>query len=322
MTTETQLRAPAAGPDPKRRNTLNRGNSLSGGNRKQARRNTLIGWTFILPNFLGFLAFTLIPVLAAFALAFMEWTSFSAPKWVGLQNFERMLGSDSFWIALRNTVIYAVGHVPLTLVLALGLAMLLNRKLKGIGFFRVAIFFPYITSLVAVAVVWNMLFSPTDGPINQFLQFVGVANPPGWTSSSDWAMPAVIITSVWRDMGYYMILYLAGLQAIPTELYEAAEVDGASPWQRFWNVTVPSLRPTTFFVVVMLTVSSFKVFDLIVVMTNGGPGRATTVLSQLIYQEGIGEGKFGYSSAVSLVLFLIVLTVTVLQFKIQQRRER
>jgi ABC-type sugar transport system permease subunit len=123
-------------------------------------------------------------------------------------------------------------------------------------------------------------------------------------------------------MGYYMVLYLAGLQAIPSELYEAAEVDGASAWQRFWNVTIPSLRPTTFFVVVMLTVSSFKVFDLIVVMTNGGPGRSTTVLSQLIYQEGIGEGKFGYSSAISLVLFLIVLTVTVLQFKIQQRRER
>ena len=135
-------------------------------------------------------------------------------------------------------------------------------------------------------------------------------------------MPAVIITSVWRDMGYYMVLYLAGLQAIPTELYEAAEVDGASAWQRFWNVTIPSLRPTTFFVVVMLTASSFKVFDLIVVMTGGGPGRSTTVLSQLIYQEGIGEGKFGYSSAISLVLFIIVLTVTVLQFKIQQRRER
>ena len=208
------------------------------------------------------------------------------------------------------------------MALALVLAVLLNRKLKGIGFFRVAIFFPYITSLVAVAVVWNMLFSPDSGPINQFLHAVGIAEPPGWTSSSDWAMPAVIITSVWRDMGYYMVLYLAGLQAIPAELYEAAEVDGASAWQRFWNVTMPSLRPTTFFVVVMLTVSSFKVFDLIVVMTNGGPGRSTTVLSQLIYQEGIGEGKFGYSSAISLVLFLIVLTVTVLQFKIQQRRER
>ena len=294
----------------------------SRGNRKQARRNTLIGWTFILPNFLGFLAFTLIPVTAAFALSFMEWTSFTAPRWVGLENFQRMFQSDTFWVALRNTVVYALGHVTLTMALALLLAMLLNRKLKGIGFFRVAIFFPYITSLVAVAVVWNMLFSPDTGPINQFLNSIGIAEPPGWTSSSDWAMPAVIITSVWRDMGYYMVLYLAGLQAIPSELYEAAEVDGASAWQRFWNVTIPSLRPTTFFVVVMLTVSSFKVFDLIVVMTNGGPGRSTTVLSQLIYQEGIGEGKFGYSSAISLVLFVIVLTVTVLQFKIQQRRER
>ena len=294
----------------------------SRGNRKQARRNTLIGWTFILPNFLGFLAFTLIPVTAAFALSFMEWTAFTAPRWVGLENFQRMFQSDTFWVALRNTVVYALGHVPLTMALALLLAMLLNRKLKGIGFFRVAIFFPYITSLVAVAVVWNTLFSPDTGPINQFLNSIGIAEPPGWTSSSDWAMPAVIITSVWRDMGYYMVLYLAGLQAIPSELYEAAEVDGASAWQRFWNVTIPSLRPTTFFVVVMLTVSSFKVFDLIVVMTNGGPGRSTTVLSQLIYQEGIGEGKFGYSSAISLVLFVIVLTVTVLQFKIQQRRER
>ena len=294
----------------------------SRGNRKQARRNTLIGWTFILPNFLGFLAFTLIPVTAAFALSFMEWTSFTAPRWVGLENFQRMFQSDTFWVALRNTVVYALGHVPLTMALALLLAMLLNRKLKGIGFFRVAIFFPYITSLVAVAVVWNTLFSPDTGPINQFLNSIGIAEPPGWTSSSDWAMPAVIITSVWRDMGYYMVLYLAGLQAIPSELYEAAEVDGASAWQRFWNVTIPSLRPTTFFVVVMLTVSSFKVFDLIVVMTNGGPGRSTTVLSQLIYQSGIVEGKFGYSSAISLVLFVIVLTVTVLQFKIQQRRER
>lgn len=308
MTTQTITQAPAA--------------AHSRGNRKQARRNTLIGWTFILPNFLGFLAFTLIPVFAAFALSFMEWTSFSAPRWVGLANFERMIASDSFWVALRNTVVYALGHVPLTMALALTLAMLLNRKLKGIGFFRVAIFFPYITSLVAVAVVWNMLFSPDSGPINQFLNAIGIAEAPGWTSSSDWALPAVIITSVWRDMGYYMVLYLAGLQAIPTELYEAAEVDGASAWQRFRNVTLPSLRHTTFFVVVMLTVSSFKVFDLIVVMTNGGPGRSTTVLSQLIYQEGIGEGKFGYSSAISLVLFLIVLTVTVLQFKIQQRRER
>lgn len=291
-------------------------------NKKQVRRNTLIGWSFILPNFLGFAAFTLIPVCAALILAFMKWDAVGAPEFVGLKNFQRMVGSETFWIALRNTFVYAIGHVPLTLALALGLALVLNRSLKGIGFFRVAAFFPYITSMVAVAVVWNMLFSPTMGPINQFLEFIGIANPPGWTTSTDWALPAVIITSVWRDMGYYMILYLAGLQAIPVETYEAAAMDGANPWQRFWNVTVPGLRPTTFFVTVMLTVASFKVFDLIVVMTDGGPGRATTVLSQLIYREGIKEGRFGYSSAISLVLFVIVLSITVVQFKIQQRKER
>ncbi|RZU62535.1 carbohydrate ABC transporter permease [Zhihengliuella halotolerans] len=298
------------------------GGGRPAGNRRQARRNTLIGWSFILPNFLGFLAFTLIPVIAAFGLAFMHWNSFSTPRWVGLENFRTMFASETFWIALRNTVVYTIGHVPLTLALALGLALLVNRKLKGIGLFRVAIFFPYITSLVAVAVVWNMLFNPESGPINQFLMWIGISDPPGWTSSTTWAMPAVIITSVWRDMGYYMVLYLAGLQAIPRELYEAAEVDGASAWQRFWNVTLPGLRPTTFFVVVMLTVASFKVFDLIVVMTEGGPGRSTTVLSQLIYREGILQGEFGYSSAISLVLFLLVLGVTVVQFRIQQRRER
>ena len=286
------------------------------------RNRTLVGWSFILPNFIGFALFTLIPVLASFALAFMNWDAYNPPTFAGVSNFTRLATDTNFWIALQNTLLYAAGHVPLTLVLALGLALLLNQKLRGIAFFRVAIFFPYITSLVAVAVVWNMLFDPTSGPINQFLHLIGIADPPKWTSSTDWAMPAVIITSVWRDMGYYMVLFLAGLQAIPAEYYEAAEVDGANAWQKFWNITLPSLRPTTFFVLVLLSVSSFKVFDLIFVMTQGGPGRATLVLSQLIYQDGIINGEFGYSSAISLVLFLIVLVVTVFQFRIQQRRER
>jgi multiple sugar transport system permease protein/alpha-1,4-digalacturonate transport system permease protein len=258
---------------------------------------------------------------AAFVVAFMEWDSYSPPEFVGLDNFERMLRDESFWIALGNTAYYAAGHIPLTLLAALGLALLLNKRIRGLGFFRTAMFFPYVTSLVAVAVVWNMLFNPTMGPINQFLELIGVADPPGWTTSSAWAMPAVIITSVWRDMGYYMVLYLAGLQAIPQEYYEAAEVDGANAWQRFWNITIPSLRPTTFFVLIMVTIASFKVFDLIVVMTQGGPGRSTLVLSQLIYREGITENRFGYSSAISLVLFLIVLVFTVVQFRIQKRKE-
>jgi ABC-type sugar transport system permease subunit len=286
------------------------------------RRATFVGWSFILPNFLGFALFTLVPVLAAFALAFMSWDAYNPPSWTGLRNFTRLLRDDNFWVALTNTALYALGHVPLTLALSLGLALLLNQKLRGIAFFRVALFFPYITSLVAVAIVWNMLFNPTSGPINQFLHLIGVADAPGWTSSSVWALPAVIITAVWKDMGYYMVLFLAGLQAIPREYYEAASVDGANGWHRFWNITLPCLRPTTFFVLVMLTISSFKVFDLIFVMTQGGPGRSTLVLSQLIYQAGILDGDFGYSSAIALALFVIVAAITVLQFRLQQRKER
>lgn len=290
--------------------------------RRRARRNTLIGWSFILPNFLGFAVLTLVPMLAAFALSFMEWDSYNPPEWVGLDNFQRLLDDESTKIALRNTAYYALGHVPLTMLAALGLALLLNRKIAGVGFFRAAAFFPYITSLVAVAIVWNMLFNPEFGPVNQFLQFLGVDSPPGWTTSTTWAMPAVILTSVWRDMGYYMVLFLAGLQAIPVEQYEAAKVDGASTWQRFRAVTLPGLRPVTFLVLVLLTVQSFKVFDLIVVMTDGGPGRATLVLSQQIYRRGIIEGEFGYASAISLVLFLLVLVFTLAQFWFNNRQER
>ncbi|MEV0269249.1 MAG: sugar ABC transporter permease [Hamadaea sp.] len=285
-------------------------------------RNTLIGWSFILPNFLGFAVLTLIPVIAAFVLSFMDWDSYNTPEWIGLKNFQRLLNDESTKIALRNTAYYALGHVPLTVLAALALALLLNRKIAGVGFFRAAAFFPYITSMVAVAIVWNMLFNPEVGPVNQFLHFIGIDDAPGWTTSTTWAMPAVILTSVWRDMGYYMILFLAGLQAIPTEHYEAARMDGANTWQRFRHVTLPGLRPVTFLVLILLTVQSFKVFDLIVVMTDGGPGRATLVLSQQIYRQGIVEGEFGYASAISLVLFLLVLVLTLTQFWFNNRRER
>ncbi|WBQ08349.1 carbohydrate ABC transporter permease [Kribbella sp. CA-293567] len=289
---------------------------------RRGRSSTWVGWSFILPNFVGFAALTLVPVIASLALSFLDWDSYSSPRWVGLENFDRMIHNETFWTALKNTTYYAVGHVPLTLCAALGFAVLLNQRLRAVQFFRTALFFPYITSLVAVAVVWNMLLSPEVGPVNQFLRAIGIDSPPGWTTSTTWAMPAVILASVWRDLGYYMILYLAGLQTIPAELYEAAQVDGASGWQRFRHITVPSLRPTTFFVLIMLTISSFKVFDLVQVMTEGGPGRSTLVLSQVIFREGITQGRFGYSSAVSMALFVIVLTITVVQFRWQRRSER
>jgi multiple sugar transport system permease protein/alpha-1,4-digalacturonate transport system permease protein len=287
---------------------------------RPAVRNILVGWSFILPNFIGFAVLTLVPVVVLFYLAFTDWNIFGVADWVGADNFTQMWNDDSFWTALWNTVVYTVFHIPLTMGAALGLALLLNRRLRGVAFFRTVAFFPYITSIVAVAQVWNMLFSPEYGPINALLRAFGVEHPPGWTVSSDWSMPAVIIVGTWREMGYYMLIFLAGLQTIPAQLYEAARIDGANAWHRFLNVTIPSLRPTTFFVTVMLTIGSFKVFDLILLLTNGGPGQSTLVLSQYIYQKGFVENQFGYASAISIVLFAICFLITVVQFNVNKRR--
>ncbi|HEX8631318.1 MAG TPA: sugar ABC transporter permease [Catenuloplanes sp.] len=284
-------------------------------------RNTIIGWSFILPNFIGFAALTLLPLLALGYVAFTDWNAFGVANWVGLENFQQIVSDTSFRVALFNTAYYTVLHIPLTLAASLGLALLLNQKLRGVAFFRTAAFFPYVTSIVAIAVVWNMLFSPEVGPFNQALRAIGIDQPPGWTASADWSMPAVIIVGTWRDMGYYMLLFLAGLQTIPRELYEAARMDGADAWQRFRNVTIPGLRTTTFFVVVILTINSFKIFDLILVMTDGGPGQSTLVLSQYIYQKGFVENQLGYASSISVVFFLICISVTLVQFAVNKRGE-
>jgi len=283
-------------------------------------RNALIGWSFILPNFIGFALLTLVPIVILFYMSFTNWNVFGKADWIGFANFQRLIGDGSFRISVVNTLYYSAMHIPLTLVISLGLALLLNNKLRGVAFFRTAAFFPYITSIVAIAVVWNLLFSPDYGPINEFLRFIGIQNPPGWLTSTDWAMPAVVIVSTWRDMGYYMILFLAGLQTVPRELHEAARVDGANVWQRFVNVTLPCLRPTMFFVIVMLTINSFKIFDLILVMTNGGPGQATLVMSQFIYRKGFVESQFGYASAAAVVLFFMCIIVTILQFLWNRKR--
>lgn len=215
-----------------------------------------------------------------------------------------------------NTLVYAIGTVPLTLVCSLGLAMLLNQKVKFRNFFRTVSFFPYVASLVAVAAVWNMIFSPSMGPVNQILATLGVENLPKWAAGKDTAMLTVILFSVWKNMGYYMVIYLAGLQGTNPELEEAAELDGASKWQIFWNVTLPQLKPTTFFVIIMLTIASFKVYDQMYMITQGGPGNATMTLVYYIYNVAfVNTPKYGYASAVSMVLFVLVLFVTIIQFK-------
>ncbi|WP_404403465.1 carbohydrate ABC transporter permease [Pelagibacterium halotolerans] len=286
--------------------------------RQRQRRSTLVALSFIAPNFLGFLIFTLGPVCFAFALAFTHWDGSNPITFAGLDNFWELFEDKAFQAALWNTIVYTVFSVPLTLAAALGVAVLLNEKIVGRDFFRTAMFFPYVASLVAVAVVWNMLFNPAMGPVNMVLYTLGIdpQQLPGWAADRHWAMATVILFGVWKDLGYFMVIYLAGLQGIPRELYEAAEIDGANAWQKFWKITVPQLAPTTFFVSVILTIQSFKVFDQIFMITQGGPGTSTLVLVYHIYNEAFISWDLGYASMVAMVLFLIVLIVTIVQFRV------
>ena len=240
-------------------------------------------------------------------------------QFVGLDNFMKMFNDETFKISFANTLYYTAGTVILTLIASLILALILNKNIKGRVIFRAIFFFPYVASLIAVAVVWNMLFHPDMGPVNSLLVSLGISNPPRWSASVEWAMPTVIGLSVWKGMGYYMIVYLAALQGIPSELYEAAVIDGANSWQQFRYVTLPMLTPTTFFVVMMLVISSFKVFDTIYIMTQGGPGRATNVLVYHIYNTAFIRFEFGYASAISVVLFLVVLAITLVQFRTEKK---
>lgn len=290
-------------------------------------KRDLVAYSFIAPNFIGFCVFTLIPIVFAFALAFLKWDGSNPVEWAGISNFKR-LGSDIFFqAALKNTIIYCIGTVPLTMVASLALAIVLNQKVKGRGIFRTLAFFPYVASLVAVTTVWKMLFHPSKGPINTILYNVfGVPqeNLPQWFTGG-LVLLSMILFSVWKYMGYYMVIYLAGLQGISSELYEAASLDGAGTWNKFRYVTWPQLSSTTFFVVVMLTISCFKVYDVAIMLAAGGNGELTTsstVLVFYIYQKAFIDWDLGYSSAVAMVLFVLVLAVTIIQFRGQARRNR
>ncbi|SFM10176.1 carbohydrate ABC transporter permease [Halanaerobium salsuginis] len=283
------------------------------------KRNRKTAYLFLLPNFIGFFIFTLIPIVVAFVLCFVRWDFSNPMRFVGLKNFTYMFTDQTFIISLKNTFFFTIVSVPATMVISLGLAILLNKIVKGVKFLRTMYFIPYITSMVAIAIVWNMLYSPSMGPINNFLRTLGVDNPPGWTAATDWSMIAIIIMSVWKQIGYYMVIYLAGLQGIPSNLYEAAKIDGANAWQKFRYITLPMLTPTTFFVSIMLLIGSFKVFTQVMVMTSGGPGRSSNVLVYYIYNQAFVYNRFGYASAIAFVLFFIVLAITVFQFKKEEK---
>ena len=300
---------------------------------KLERKNTLIAYSFLAPNFIGFAVFTLVPVICAIALSLFEWNGgdISKLKFVGLDNYATIFatkkvaekGISYFFnradlgIALKNNVYYTIVTVPLTIVCALALAMLLN-KIKGAVFFRTVFFFPYVSSMVAICVCWSFMLMK-DGPINQMIMALGVNFNKSWTADSGMAIWSIILVSVWRNMGYYMVLYLAALQGIPRELLEAATVDGASKWQQFLHVTLPQLKPTTFFVSVMMVISCFKIYDVVAIMTDGGPGRSTKMLVTYIYDEAFVKVRYGQASAISMVLLVIVLLVTIIQFSSEKK---
>lgn len=282
--------------------------------KKRKLKERLTAYSFIAPNFIGFAIFTLGPIFFAIMLAFHQWDGSNDMTFIGLDNFTEMLGDNRVKDALWNTIVYVLATVPLTLACALLLAILLNSKIKGRNIFRTIALFPYVASLVAVAAVWNMIFHPVNGPINEILRMIGILDPPRWAADSEWAMFTLVLFSVWKQMGYYMVIFLAGLQGVSEELYEAANLDGAGRWGKFWHVTLPQLRPVTFFVLMILTINSFKVYDFVYMITQAGPGTSTLVLVYEIYNTAFLNWDLGYSSAISMLLLGLVLIVTLVQF--------
>lgn len=282
-----------------------------------ANNEHVIGYTFVAPLIVGLLIFTYGPVLAAFGLSFTKGDYISTPKWIGLGNYQALIEDDLFWKSLQNTLYYVAGVVPAGLILSLLLALALNQKLRGIVFFRSIFFLPSITSSVAISLMWLWIYNPEFGVLNFLLKQVGVKGP-AWLSTTEWAMPAVMIMAVWRGLGYNMLIFLAGLQGIPEVYYEAAEIDGAGGWAKFRHITVPLLSPTTFMLLILSLIGAFQVFEYTYVMTDGGPLYSTLTLVLHVYNNAFRSFKMGYASALAYVLFFILLALTIVQFKFQE----
>lgn len=274
-----------------------------------------VPYLFIAPNMVLFLLFMIIPIVFTLGMGFMEWNILTAPKWVGLDNYIKLFTADKvFWKSFWNTLYLTVATVPITLVLALALAMLLNKRLLFRGFFRSAFYLPVVISTVVIGMLWTWIFNDDYGILNYLLTSVGL-NRVNWFTDSRFAMIPVIVASIWNRVGYSMVIYLAALQGISPEYYEAAMIDGASHWQQFKRVTFPLLRSTHVFLLIMAIINSFKSFDIIYVMTNGGPRNSTTTIVQYIYKQAFENGKMGEASALGVILFVIMVVLTIIQLR-------
>ncbi|GGH89102.1 multiple sugar transport system permease protein [Pullulanibacillus pueri] len=281
------------------------------------RKRTMWGYLFITPQLIGLLCFSLIPVIYAIVLSFMEWNGFGDKHFVGFANYITQFKDHVFWKSIINTLYYMILTIPVGIALSLILAIALNR-IRGKNIYRVFYFMPVVTSMVSIAVIWMWLLNGKFGILNQLLSVVGITGPD-WLTDTQWVMVSIAMLSIWASVGYNMVIFLAGLQGIPNSYYEAAEIDGARPFQKFRYITFPMVSPTTFFITIMSIIGSFQVFDQAYVMTNGGPAKASYTIVYHIFHQGFEKFDMGLASSASVILFVIILAFTLIQFKLQKR---
>ncbi len=275
-------------------------------------------WLFLAPTLFGLTFGTLGPVLAAIGISFTKWDVLTPPVFTGLGNYIQLLADPTFKKSILNTIYYVLGTVPAATVLGLALALLLNQKLRGITFYRTAYFLPVVSSTVAVALVWSWIYSKDFGLLNYVLRSIGL-QPVAWLNSTHYAMLALIIMGIWGLLGEGMIIFLAGLQGISQSYYEAAEVDGANSWGKFLHITLPLITPSMFFYFIITMISAFQAFEQIYVMTRGGPSNATTTMVYYIYNNAFRNFRMGYASAQAIALFLIVMVLTLIYWRSQEK---
>lgn len=280
---------------------------------------------FMLPSIVGMIVFSFLPIVISIVVSLTDWNGLDklnaqtlGERLCGLENYGAILRSTEFWNVLGHTVYYIVLYIPLVLVMSLFIASILNRNMKGIGVFRVLYYIPVLTSWVAASLIWKWVLSPQYGVINQLLGYLGVRGPE-WLTDKFWAMPAIVLASVWKDMGFYGLFLLSGLKAIDTGYYEAAQMDGAGKVRQFFSITLPLLTPSIFFCVIMALINAFQLFPQVQIMTEGGPNGATQVMVERIYTYGFKYFRMGYAAAYSWLLFVIIFVLTLVQMKLQKR---
>lgn len=284
---------------------------------RRNRKNILKGLLFIAPNYVGFFIFTLIPMVTAIVISFTKW-KMGHMDFIGIQNYVSLFQDTSFYKSFFNTALFVLGTVPATMAIGLGMAYFVDRYAYGKGLIRTIMFLPYTANIVAVCYVWMMLFQPTYGPVNQWILKIS-ETAPGWLTSSEWALICIMILQAWMYVGYCMVIYLAALKQVPSDLIEAASIDGASKCRQFIHIILPSLSPTTFFILITMLINSLKIFAPMNIMTDGGPGDSTSVLVFQSYITAFRYNDMGTASAISTILFLIILGITLYQWKGQKK---